>query len=243
MTALLRSFLLVSLLLIPACQEPPDDPPPSTVATLPSEPTLAEQLERVKAGESTEIILESTPVTAEEFRQLEGIAGQLTRLDLDTVTLNSDNLPLLASFSQLDRLKLGAPVEDVAMAQIGQLQSLRILNLPQGQFTNTGLKQLAGLPNLELLRISSPHVTNSGLSVVKNLPALRFLHLIDLPITDEGLKHLHAVKTLESFYLDGGKTTDDGLRALMQARPDLHLHKDQLHLPGDPHDHEHADGL
>jgi hypothetical protein len=42
------------------------------------------------------------------------------------------------------------------------------------------------------------------------------------------------LKTLESFYLDGGHASDEGLRRLIAKRPDLHMHLDQTHLPGDP---------
>ncbi|WP_237227527.1 hypothetical protein [Rubinisphaera sp. JC750] len=239
MTALSRFCLIASLLLLPACQQQPEESAAPTPASIQTEFSLQEQLERIHSGKSTEIVLESTPVSADEFRQLSEVADQLTRLDLEAVTLDADNQKLLARFTQLDRLKLGAPVDDATLKQIGELQVLRIVNLPNGQFTDDGLKELAGLPKLELLRFSSPHVTDAGLSVVKELPALRFVHLIDVPITDAGLKHLHDVDTLESFYLDGGQTTDEGLRDLLAAHPELHLHKDQLHLPGDPQSHEH----
>jgi hypothetical protein len=69
--------------------------------------------------------------------------------------------------------------------------------------------------------------------------SLRFLHLIDVPITDAGLAHVSGMTWLESFYLDGGDCTDAGLRGLLQALPELHFHRDQLHLPDDPHAHPH----
>jgi hypothetical protein len=102
------------------------------------------------------------------------------------------------------------------------------------------MQRLAGLKELELLRFGSPHISDDGLAVVSTLPSLRFLPLIDVPITDAGLQHLHSMSGLESFYLDGGRCTDEGLYALLRALPGLHFHRDQLHLPDDPHRHPHA---
>ena len=83
-------------------------------------------------------------------------------------------------------------------------------------------------------------MTDAGLQELARSPRLRFLHLLDAPITDAGLRHVAAIATLESFYLDGAtRTTDAGLRALLAERPDLHFHKDQYHIPGDPNTHPH----
>ena len=59
-----------------------------------------------------------------------------------------------------------------------------------------------------------------------------------VPVTDEGIRAIHGMTWLESFYLDGGNATDEGLRQLLTALPELHFHRDQLHIPSDDrHDH------
>ena len=66
------------------------------------------------------------------------------------------------------------------------------------------------------------------------MPELRWLHLMEVPLTDQGLEVFRSMTKLESLYLDGDRATDEGLSNLVLARPDLHFHQDQLHLPGDP---------
>ena len=128
-----------------------------------------------------------------------------------------------------------APIEDAQLADLAGLAELRRINLPRSQISDRGLEQIVKeVPQLELLRLGSPQITDAGLASISQLKKLRFLHLIDVPLTDAGLKHLEQMTWLESFYLDGGNVTDTGLSSLIEALPELHFHRDQQHLPGDP---------
>jgi len=181
------------------------------------------------------------PVTGEQIRSLSAHASQLKRLELYAANdVSVEDFSWLPECPELTRLRLEFPVSDDLMAIIGQCESLKMLNLPDGTFSDEGMQSLSGLENLELLRFGSPNVTDASLTVIAGLPRLKFLHLIDVPVTDEGLQALHEKQALESFYLDGTNVTDDGLRALLKALPGLHLHRDQLHLPEDPKGADHA---
>jgi hypothetical protein len=136
-------------------------------------------------------------------------------------------------------MKMGTAVKDAGVERSAAGMNLRVVNQPEGRFTADGLAALARMPPLELLRLHSPHVTDAGMAHVAGMNELRFLHLIDVSITDAGLAPLHGMAGLESFYLDGGSCSDDGLRELLTALPELHFHKDQLHVPGDPRAHPH----
>ena len=127
-------------------------------------------------------------------------------------------------------------VTDEQLSDLTGLDGLRRLNLPNSQITDAGLETISSaVPQLELLRLGSPRITDAGMSEIPRLKQLRFLHLIHVPITDAGLKPLHEMTWLESFYLDGGKVTDEGLSELIKKLPELHFHRDQQHLPDDPH--------
>jgi hypothetical protein len=132
------------------------------------------------------------------------------------------------------------PVEDAQLADLAGLTKLQRLNLPHSRIDDAGLERIVReVPRLELLRLGSPAITDQGLATIAKLKNLRFLHLIDVPITDAGLKHIEPMTWLESLYLDGGQATDAGLSALIAALPELHFHRDQQHLPGDPHRDKH----
>ena len=115
-----------------------------------------------------------------------------------------------------------------------RLPGLRVVDLPQAEFGDEGIVMLCALPELRQLRIGSPYVTDQALASLSKVQSLRYLHLINCPVTDRGLAHMHGMTWLESFYLDGGQVTDAGLAALLEALPELHFHRDQLHLPSDP---------
>lgn len=215
-------------------------PPQQVRSSQPIEPAWEEQVQQVRAGEATGIRSIARPVSPQQWQMLQEECRSLEVLEVDSRRLAAQDLQLLADrLPALQRLKLTGPVDDSQLQKIAAVAGLKMLNLPNGEFTDDGMQHLTELKDLELLRFGSPHVTDEGLAVVSQLPSLRFLHLIDVPITDAGLQHLHPLTGLESFYLDGGRCTDEGLYSLLRARPDLHFHRDQLHLPDDPHAHPH----
>src|SRR5262249_20200414 len=114
-------------------------------------------------------------------------------------------------------------------------KSLRILNVPQGTFSNEALAHLKQLPELVQFRFGSPRVTDAGMKMLGELPGLKQLHLIDVPITDAGLRELAQMKRLESLYIDGGHFSDQALDEFFRQRPDLHIHLNQQHHDRDPH--------
>lgn len=227
---------LMFAMLLAGCSE--DRPDTSSVAVT-EEASWNDQLADVRSGLSASIRISVATVSSEQFRELGTGCEQLTTLVLDRAAVTDDDLKVLASLPQLSWLKLPSPVGDPGAKLIAQSSRLRFLNLPGGVFSDRGLAELARLERLQLLRFGSPNVTDAGLRELTRLPGLRFLHLIDVPITDAGLKHIAAIEKLESFYLDGGGPTDAGLNQLLVERPELHFHRDQQHLPGDPNADRH----
>lgn len=220
------------------CGAPAPEAPPAAIDA-PQELSWSEQITAVRDGTATEIRVTGQPVSPDELAMLGDGCEALEVLDIDDVAPTPEDLTVLSSLPALRQLRLGFEVDDAMLRDLAGLDSLQILNLPNGAFTDEGLKTLAELPDLELLRFRSPHVTDAGMQNIAAIPSLRFLHLIDVPVTDAGIAALHKMQQLESLYIDGGRCTDDGLRALLEALPELHFHRDQLHLPDDPHRHPH----
>lgn len=199
-----------------------------------AERTWSEQVRDIRDGRSTQIRIEAQTVGPEAWNELRNGCGALRVLEVEQAGIGDADLHVLASLPGLTRLKLGAPITDAGVQRLAAAQNLEIVNLPEADMTDAGLAALATLPRLQLLRLRSRRVSDAGLVHIAGMKSLRFLHLIDVPVTDAGLQHLYGMTWLESFYLDGGRCSDEGLSALLKALPDLHFHKDQLHLPGDP---------
>lgn len=227
-------LLLAILLTLSACKGETDTPSEAARVT---QASWVEQIAAVREGNSIRIIVSQETVSAAQFEQLADGCDELVTLEVESADFPDDALSVLDFCPHLKRLKLGMPVHDSGAQRIAAATELEVVNLPAGQFTDDGLVALAGLPRLELLRFHSPNVTDAGMEHIAGIDSLRFLHIIDVPITDAGLTPLHTMAGLESFYLDGSQCSDEGLRDLLTALPELHFHKDQLHLPGDPRAH------
>jgi hypothetical protein len=236
-----RLFSLVAVVLcFPGCREAAPPAADESREAAPAEPeaTFESQLAAVRAGES-QTIKSSAEVSAEQFGELATGCEGLQVLHLTQPQIGDEDLSILPRLVSLRQLVLHAPIGDAGLDWIAQCPSLEIVNLPSGTFSDAGLQRLEELPLLTLLRFSSPGVTDAGLASIPEMENLRFLHLIDVPVTDDGLDAIKQAPLLESFYLDGGKCTEEGLSCLAKARPALHIHLDQLHLPGHDHGHSH----
>ena len=192
------------------------------------------QRQAVQTGHSTSIVMPDHPIPRDLLPELKSVASQITELNLagDGLALELD---AITACTHLRILHLRTKVGDKHLAALAQLRELEVLDLPLGTgVTDAGLKALEGHPTLKLVRLRAAQVTDAGLASLAKMPALRWLHLMEVPVTDAGLAAFRSMPKLESLYLDGDRATDDGLSALILARPDLHFHRDQVHLSTDP---------
>ena len=192
------------------------------------------QLDEVRAGRSTVIVMPDLQLSSVHLPDLGTVADKVTELNLSGDQLGQQ-IAAITGCSHLRILHLRTVVGDDEIAALGQLRELEVLDLPLATgVTDAGLKALEGHPRLRLIRLRAPQVTDAGLASLPRLLELRWLHLMEVPLTDAGLETFRSMPKLESLYLDGDRATDDGLSALITARPDLHFHRDQVHLPTDP---------
>ncbi|MBX3443559.1 MAG: hypothetical protein KF774_14225 [Planctomyces sp.] len=242
-SAWLRAICLGACLLavMTGCREsasPPSASTPEAAATEARvEPAWMDQIEAVRSGASLRIATEAL-ISVEDWNELRTGCEALQVLEVPQSTIGDADLDLAEALPNLRRLMLGMPLTDAGAAGLSRWPALSELNLPMTKITDAGLQSLAERP-LRQLRLGSPHVTDAGLAALAGQDRLRFLHLIGVPITDAGLESLKPIESLQSLYLDGGRCTEEGLSAFLKARPEIHFHRDQLHLPNDPQAHEH----
>jgi hypothetical protein len=210
-------------------------PPPA-----PAELSLEEQVRAVEAGKTTRIQIEATPFSQLDLPLLQDL-DPLTELLLDHPDSKIHAGWFLVRLPNLTHFRYrGTGIDDLALTIIvfGS-PKLQILNIPRGEFTDSGLEELKSLPDLVQLRFGSPHVTDEGMKTIAELPALKRLHLIGVSITDAGLAELAKIERLESLYVDDAKISDAAWEELFRQRPKLHVHINQQHHDRDPHQHEH----
>ena len=86
---------------------------------------------------------------------------------------------------------------EVAMAPIGRLVRLRVLNLRKTPLNDADLASFKGLSSLAYLDLQSTQVTDAGLVHLKGLNSLRVLSLRDTRVSDAGLVHLTGLTSLK----------------------------------------------
>jgi hypothetical protein len=206
-----------------------------------AEQSLAVQLAAVREGVSDVIQLEHATLTDRDLAAIGELPNlRVLQLDDPRASFSAAGIAHLTRPAGLEHLRIrGQGIDDAALGEIANIQSLRILNVPQATITDDGLAALRKLPHIIQLRFGSPEVTDAGMKTLAGLPALLRLHLIDVPITDAGLKTLVGMDQLESLYLDGGDFSDAALEELFRQRPQLHVHLNQEHHDRDPHRHQH----
>lgn len=199
---------------------------------------LAEQVERVRAGESDTIELDSVIVTDEELESVKGLAS-LRILILDAGIITDDGLKVISTLNNLVHLRIRQSlITDAGIKNLVGLENLRVLNLPQANLTPDGMRSLSQLKRLRQLRIGGDGTTDLSRAVAQ-LTNVRALHLIDIPVSDEGLRAIAKMPRLESLYLDNARVTEVGWQWLFETHPELHIHINQRHHDIDPNWHVH----
>jgi hypothetical protein len=109
---------------------------------------------------------------------------------------------------------------EAAMAPIGRLTRLRVLNLRNTPLNDTDLASFKWLTSLYYLDLQSTQITDAGLVHMKGLTSLRFLSLRGTGVSDAGLVHLKGLARLEVLVV-GTQVTDAGMNELKHALPSL----------------------
>lgn len=168
----------------------------------------------------------------------------------------SAGLKPLSELSNVTWLSLeGAPVDDSALAFVGQLPRLEKLYLRQTRIRGPGLSHLSrlsslthlslrelpiddaalaalpDLPKLTDLGLDRTAITNDGLAELARFTSLDTLWLDNTQITDAGLAHLGKLKNLHTLYLTGTKTAGPGLANLKELASLRYLSLKEVELP------------
>jgi len=142
----------------------------------------------------------------------------LRELVLVSARLTPKGWAMLAQPPTLNRLYTPEGMSDAVMAQIANVQSLKVLNISPSRMTDAGLTSIAKLRSLEVMHLEgNDKMSNDSLKALTQLPALRHLRLIG-PFTDSAMTHLAAMPALRVLWLDTTNVTDAGLQRLSQSK-------------------------
>ncbi|MEZ6139489.1 MAG: hypothetical protein R3B84_02855 [Zavarzinella sp.] len=128
---------------------------------------------------------------------------------------------------KLEEIRIGHAFDDLGMAALAQVKSLRMAIIVHSKATDLGIKHFENHPNLEEFEISSQgranRVTEKSLPIFATLPKLKRLALHETFLTyDQGLKHLAPLKgRLETVSLKGSLVLPEDIDRLRRDHPNM----------------------
>lgn len=90
-----------------------------------------------------------------------------------------------------------AKIDDAQIADLSNLEGLKVLKLHQGSITDRGILALKSLKNLEQIVLRECPISDDGAAALVDLPAMRIVNLPQSEIGDEGLESLAKIRNLE----------------------------------------------
>ena len=96
----------------------------------------------VQEGRATEIDAQTLAANAVHWSMLKSGCERLERLQVPELPEDAEDWQTLTALPQLRLLKILGAVRDEDLLKLAQLASLEVLNLPQGKFSDDGLKAL-----------------------------------------------------------------------------------------------------
>jgi hypothetical protein len=180
-------------------------------------------LAALESGIIIDIDLSNTPIPDDELVYLTRLTS-LASLNLRNTQISDRGLAYLWKIPSLEVLEIGngLPITDKGLAGIGNLASLKTLDLSLNNITDVSLNHLEGLKSLEELRLTRTGITDKGLSHLLKLNSLKNLDISYMDITDDGLSRLKELKSLEELRVAGTDITDTGLKEIAEL-PNLRL--------------------
>jgi uncharacterized membrane protein len=105
------------------------------------------------------------------------------------------------------------------------------LDLARTTITDEHLKTIGQLLSLRRLNVQNTAISDLGIMALAPLPELQYLNLVGTNISDKGLKDLSDVKSLRKIYVYQTVVTHSGIDELLTALPEIQVDTGGYELP------------
>lgn len=149
----------------------------------------------------------------------------LKKLRLSQTQISNDGLKHLVACRQLEELDLSenSLLSDDGLASVGQITSLKKLNLWRVGVSNAGIVKLSPLTKMEWLNLDNTQLSDEGLVALKDMKSLVFLHLGSTSVSDAGLPSLYELSVLKDLKVTRTSVTEAGVTALKEKLPNTEV--------------------
>ena len=172
------------------------------------------------------------PLSAQVFSRLQVFApSSLQSLSLSNTGVTDQDLEFVEGLTELEILLLSNEtyangevipdrpqnkITDAGLARLGNLRSLKGIDLSGTEVTDDGLKNLSQMPNLIWVYLDGTKVTGSGIAHLKSHNDLHMLELNGCKLTPTAYENVIQLPILSSLGLRNTRTTDADLHLLQE---------------------------
>ena len=174
-------------------------------------------------------------ISSEKDIEISSLSG-FDRDALQFIDVTLANLPS-TDFKYIEHLYLlgiaayETNLEDEALSHIGNIVTLKWLDIGTTKVTNQGLKHLAPLVSLKELILLNNHIGDEGLIHLSKMTELQHLDLMGTKVSDNGIVHLKKLQSLNSLRIFDTSISEKGYLEIKATIPNCNIkYKHYLHF-------------
>jgi Leucine-rich repeat (LRR) protein len=143
-------------------------------------------------------------------------AGQIVAVDLSSTWISDADLERIGEIQSLRKLNLAhTRITDVGIERLKPLRNVVELNLYYAEYiTDTALAHLREWKNLEVLNLRGVRLTSQVFEHLSQLTSLRSLDIAFTEVEDDGFEQLSSLTKLESLAMGGNRLSGTALSSL-----------------------------
>ena len=155
-------------------------------------------------------------VASEGGRVEKNEAGQIVAVDLSSTWITDADMERIGQIKSLRKLNLAhTKITDVGIEHLKPLENVVELNLYYAEYiTDTALAHLREWKRLEVLNLRGVRLTSQVFENLARLTSLRSLDIAFTEVEDDGFEQLSSLTKLESLALGGNRLSGTALASL-----------------------------
>jgi len=141
-----------------------------------------------------------------------------TDVDFSTITLTDNEMPMVAKFQHMKKLKLShTKITDKGLAYLKNCGT-KELDISGTLVSDKGMDTVATMKNLQELTLTDCNITDKGIEQIKDLPRINIVVMSGTKITDKAIKALENSLSMRRIYMGSCKVTAESLKSISKMQ-------------------------
>ncbi len=202
-----------------------NSPPQILLIEIESEDLDDERKLELKPNAFYSINLGGVSIENEKILRIKDIGSYIYKLSLFEANLDNELMKTLPLFLNLKILDISNNYfDDTGMQYLIKFPNLMELNIVYNKITHLGLQPLLSLPRLRVLDAGCTYIGNDGIKIISQSESITSLNVRACGIDDKALPYLKSMSFLKKVVLSNNKFSCKAKEQLIESkRPDLEI--------------------